>query len=127
MSYEEFMKTSGYDKFIKENPEKGNLKVRVYAFNEAMPIKDVNIVVSKIIDNIKVVFYDGYTDSSGVIEKISLPTPELNTDNMIKPAKITYDINASKDNLNGNYEVSLYEGVCVVQNIKFIPGDMIGY
>ena len=43
------------------------------------------VVVSKIIDGNNVIFFEGVTDNSGVIDRITLPTPTLKTDDLIAP------------------------------------------
>ena len=78
-----FKNTSSYQNFISANPSEGYLKVRASAASQALPISGLKIVVSKIIDGNKVIFFEGTTDSSGVIEKITLPAPKLNTDNFL--------------------------------------------
>lgn len=118
-----FKNTSSYQNFISANPSEGYLKVRASAASQALPISGLKIVVSKIIDGNKVIFFEGTTDSSGVIEKITLPAPKLNTDNLAAPSSTTYDINATyqPDNLNDIYRVNIYENIYVVQTINVVP------
>ena len=71
---EDFLNTQEFKDFITSNPARGNLRIRAYAANEAIPIKGVKIIVSTMINpNTKVIFYEGETNDSGVIEKLSLP------------------------------------------------------
>ena len=120
---EEFLKSSIYQEFKRLNPGYGNLKIRAYAAREALPVEGVHIIISTIYQNSKIVFFDGYTDSSGMIEKLELPTPLVNSDNLIAPLSISYEIRAEDVNnsMNQLLSVNLYDGVCVVQNIHFIP------
>lgn len=126
IKYDEFINTEMYKKFISDNPSKGYLKIRVYSASEAIPIKGVNIIISKIIDNNNVIFYEGVTNSSGLIDKISLPAPKLVKDNMDIPNKSIYDVTAIYKDMNKVYKVNIYDGVCVVQNINIVPnmGDI---
>ena len=80
-------------------------------------------VVSKVIDNKCVIFFEGATDSSGVIERIVLPAPKLNTDNLTAPKSTTYDIKATyePDNLNDIYRVNIYDNIYVIQTINVVP------
>ena len=87
-----------YQEFIKSNPGKGN------------------------IGNNKVIFFDGVTDSSGMIQTLSLPTPSLEISNLEIPVGTIYYIEA--DNIT--YSVNLYDGICVVQNINTILGGNNG-
>lgn len=126
MNINEFMKTNEYNEFIKNNPGIGKLKIRSYAASEALPVEGLNIVVSSIINNNKIIFFTGKTDSSGMIPTISLPTPNL-ISNLEIPNTIKYDIEAYMDSSNkSNFSVNMYDGVCVLQNINFIPGDNYG-
>ena len=119
----EFYESEIYQNYLNDNPTFGMLKIRAYAANQAIPIKDMNIIIYKIIDNDKIIFYEGTTNESGVIEKIKLPAPYLNNDDMKIPNKATYilDANYLNENFNLKYNINMYENVCVVQNINIIP------
>lgn len=125
MNINEFMKTNEYLDFIKKNPGIGNLKIRAYAASEALPVSGLNIIVSSIISNTRVIFYNGTTDASGMIPTIKLPAPSL-TDNLEIPNTVTYDIEAFIGNNKSNFSVNMYDGICVVQNINFVPGENYG-
>lgn len=119
----EFRKTKIYQDFINNNKGSGNLKIRAYAAREALPLEGLHIVVSTIYQNNKIIFFDGYTDASGMIEKLSLPAPITNDDNLIVPLSTKYEIYA-EDSINSyvqDFFVNMYDGICVVQNIHFIP------
>ncbi len=114
-----------YQKFLKENPGKGNLKIRAYAASEALPINGLHVVVSTSFENQVIPFFDGYTDTSGMIPNISLPAAKLDLDNLIAPVPTIYSVVASFDSLKEQqFTVQMYDGVCVVQNINYIPGGM---
>ena len=124
---EEFMNSNVYKDFMNRNTGRGNLKIRAYAASEALPVSGLKITVSTMIDNKKVVFFDGETDASGMIQTLSLPTPKLNLDNLDEPLTIVYVVSAtSSDKSSREFLVNMYEGVCVVQNINFIPGGNYG-
>lgn len=125
MNINEFKKTKDYDVFIKNNPGVGNLKIRAYAASEALPVSGLNIVVSSVISNTKVIFYEGVTDASGMIPNISLPAPSL-TSNLEIPNTLKYDIEAYMNGVSRNFSVNMYDGICVVQNINFVPGENYG-
>ena len=111
-----------FTSFSLENTGIGKLKIRAYAANEALPVEGLHIVVTSKIDDKDVIFFDGKTDSSGLIEVIELPAPK-NDDNMIIPKTTTYMIIVdSKD----KYVVDMYDGICVVQNINYVPGGFYG-
>ena len=123
----EFQETETYKKFIEENPTFGNLRIRSYAANGAIPISNLKVTIRKIIDNYNVIFFEGTTNNSGLIERIKLPTPKQNSNNLDIPNETTYDIiaNYTPEDLTLNYQVKMYEGVCVIQNINIVPSLMV--
>jgi len=123
-----FIESDVYKNFISLNSGKGNLKVRAYAASEALPISGLAIEVSTMIDNYKVIFFEGVTDDSGMITNLSLPAPVINQDNLIIPEAITYEIKATSliDNTTQIFTINMYDGICAVQNINLIP-DAKGY
>lgn len=125
-----FMNTNTYKEYIKNNPDTANLNIRTSAANNAIPIGNVRIIVSRMIDGNKIIFYDGLTDKSGIINNIELPTPALNSNDLEAPSGSLYDIEAiyEQDNIDRFYKVLMYSNVCVVQNINIVPTmDVISY
>lgn len=120
---ESFKNTDIYKRFITTNTGEGYLKIRAYAASQALPISNLNIVVSKTIGNNNIIFFEGATNSSGVIERIVLPAPEQNTDDLIIPNSISYDIKATyePDNTTSTYRINIYDNIYVVQTINIVP------
>ena len=120
---EDFVKTKAYQDFLVSNPSNGFLKVRAFAANQAIPISGLKVVVTKNIGNNNVVFFEGYTNESGVIEKISLPAPKLDLNNLDIPKSASYEIATTylKDNTSELYKVNIYENIYVIQNISIVP------
>ena len=118
-----FTSTKTYQNFIKDNPGSACLNIRASSANFAVPIDNVKIIVSKVIDNYNVIFYEGFTDESGMINLINLPTPSVNQNDLIVPASTSYIVEAiyDADNIDRKYTVLMYPGICVVQNINLIP------
>ena len=129
----EFVNSQLYQDYLSKNNSFGYLNIRAYSANEAIPIKGLNIKVTNLIGNNTVIFYEGETDESGMINNIKLPTPKLNSNNLIAPSKVTYNIISyyEPENLKQIYLVNVYEGISVLQNINIIPnmniGDKLGY
>ncbi len=119
---EKLINSDFYKEFMANHPGNGNLKIHAYAASEALPVSGLPIIVSTNIDNNKVIFFDGVTDSSGMIQTLSLPTPSLEISNLEVPLGTIYYIEA--DNIT--YSVNLYDGICVVQNINTILGGNNG-
>lgn len=118
-----FINTDSYKTFMNNNPSRGNLRIRAYAASGAIPISNLKIIVRTKIDNNNVIFFEGYTNESGLIERISLPAPKLNPDNLDAPATTTYEVVATYEpnDSTGVYRVNIYENVCVVQTISIVP------
>ena len=120
-----FKNTDLYKNFISENPSFGFLKVRAYMAGGAVPVSDLNVVISKNIDGAKVIFFDGVTDSSGVIESIKLPAPILDS-NLDVPNRTKYDVVASYGDFKYFSIVNIFENIIVVQNINVTPTNFMG-
>jgi len=118
---ENFKNTEMYKDFIKDNPGEGRLLIRAFAANEAIPIANLRVTVSLDIDSTKVIFFEGYTDNSGMIPRLFLPAPIYNTNNLVEPLFTTYDIFATYNNNDLIYKVNIYDNICVVQNINVVP------
>lgn len=117
----DFLNSELYKSFINSNSGVGFLKIRAYAASGAVPISGLSIVVSKDIGGNKVIFFEGVTNDSGVIERISLPAPRIDSDNLVSPILTTYDISAVYEGENKLYKVNVYDGIYVVQNINLTP------
>lgn len=122
-----FVNSEVYQNFLKDNPSNGYLRIRAFAANQAIPISGMNITISKIIDNNNVIFFEGATNTSGLIERITLPTPKLDPNNLDAPNSTDYTITARYNNDNKIYKVNMYENVYVVQDINIVPNfNMMG-
>lgn len=122
----EFINSELYKSFINANPGVGFLKIRAFAASQAVPISGMNVVVSKDIGGNKVIFFEGVTNDSGVIERISLPVPRMGGDNMISPIITTYDIDTNYEGVSRLYKVNVYDNIYVVQNINVSPNISYG-
>jgi hypothetical protein len=122
----DFLNSELYKSFINQNPGVGFLKIRAYAASQAVPISGLSVVISKDIGGNKVIFFEGVTNDSGVIERISLPVPRMSSDNLIVPIVSTYDINTSYEGESKLYKVNVYDDIYVVQNINVTPNISYG-
>ena len=122
----DFLNSELYKSFINSNPGVGFLKIRAYAASQAVPISGLSVVISKNIGGNKVIFFEGVTNDSGVIERISLPVPKMSSDNLIVPIVSTYDINTTYEGESKLYKVNVYDDIYVVQNINVTPNISYG-
>ena len=127
VSDKSFANSDIYKEFLRKNPKVGSLRVHAYAAREAVPIEGLKVEVSTIVDNNRVVFFEGYTDESGNTIWIVLPAPSINLDNLVAPEKMTYSIRAiyPQADFDETYKVNIYEKIFVVQDIN-IRIDNIG-
>ncbi len=112
-----------YQTFISNNPSKAFVKVRASSINEALPIKDVSVSISKEIGNNTIIFFEGKTDESGMINDITLPAPIRVKTNEEVPEFTKYNLNATyqKENFNKTYPISVCCGVTILQHINITP------
>lgn len=64
-----------YRGFLRENPEKGSLKIQASRASGAYPASGVRAVLSKKFRDGEHIFYSGITDANGIIDGIILPAP----------------------------------------------------
>lgn len=112
-----------YQEFIRNNPSMGTLKVRVSSINQALPVEGTLITVSKKIGDDTIIFFNGETDESGMINNIKLPTPIRVENDEIEPSFTTYQLRAvyKQSNFDKIYDISMCCGISVIQNINITP------
>ena len=69
------LEASGLAEFLTENSQTGVLRIQAYRAEQALPLPNVKITVSKVLDGQPQVFFQGVTDVSGVLDGITLPAP----------------------------------------------------
>lgn len=125
ISYEEFQKTDAYPTFAKQNSDVGYLKVQAFMADQAIPIPDVEILITKEIGDDVVIFFRGYTDSSGIIDNITLPAPAdtYNVSTETFSEFEVYDLTAVKESFQTlkKYTIGMFGGLKVLQYIKMVP------
>ena len=122
----DFVSSDLYKKFLSDNPAIGFLKIRAFAASQAVPISGLKVEISRDIEGNKVIFFEGVTNVSGVIERISLPTKRASSDNMMAPNFVVYDITTNYNGEVRTYKVNIYDDIYVVQNINVTPNISYG-
>lgn len=125
ISLEEFKKMPEYNKFIEENPDVGYLKIEAFTAYNAIPVSNVQIVITKPLGNDDVVIFKGTTNANGLINNIELPAPkaEYLAKEGEAPPYTRYDMNAKRagyDN-NSKYNIKMFGDVRIIQYVKMIP------
>ncbi len=112
-----------YQEFLKENPGRGVLKIRTSSASETLPVSDVLVTVTKVVGKNTIVFFDGKTDDSGMINGIVLPTPKRVSNDEEVPKFATYSLRAVhlNNNFDKTYDISLCCGVVAIQYINIVP------
>lgn len=110
-----------YQMFQEENRGKGILKIQALIGDTYFPIANVKIEVSKTFQDGKQIFYSGYTEESGFIDSIVLPTPKKRKD--YQNGAAIYQIDATHPAYQEKTieEVFLYDGIKSIQKIELIP------
>ena len=121
---EEFKDSSTYKNFININDSYGILKIEAFTASGAYPLAGVDIIVSKVLDGNKIIFYEGKTNDSGIIESIVLPTRSIKEEinNASDILFTTYDLEANykKYDVSKNYDVSIFDEVKVIQPLMLL-------
>lgn len=125
ISYEDFKKTGEYQRFIEENPDIGFLKVQVFTAYGAIPIADAEVLITQDIGEYKVVFFQGRTDSSGIISDIKLPAPMAdnvpNPDVLLKYTIYNLSVIHTGYETIKQYSIGMFGGVRILQYVKMSP------
>ena len=119
--YDEFKNTDLGKEFLKENPSTGTLKIEAFMAYQSVPFEGVQIIISKDIEDYRVIFFQGTTDSSGMISDIILPAPEQSSSESLENPKYTiYNMTAIKEDYHtiNNYNIGMFGGVPVIQYVK---------
>lgn len=125
ITYDEFKKTKEYEAFIKENPSIGHLKIYAFTAYKAVPVENVEVLITKDFGENKVIFFNGYTNSSGTISNIELPAPngEFNATTFETPRYTLYDLSAIDEEYESikKYNIGMFGDVNIIQYLKMIP------
>ena len=114
------------EEFLKANNRNGFLRVQVSAADQAFPIQNADVVVSKQFADNDSVFFEEHTDASGIMNRITLPAPDRNLSaapsSVLQPYS-TYDISVTHP---GFVSVLLknavvFDGIETIQQVVLIP------
>ena len=119
-----------YQSFIDENNGTGTLKVQAFVANQAFPLQGIDVKVFKNIGDDKVIFFEGETDSSGIIDDISLPAV-VSKEDVEQASDIIYTIyNIEAINPETKekkeYEIAVFSDLKIIQSIRFSNNYLMG-
>ena len=126
ITLDEFKNYEEYKTFLQENPDTGTLRINVFTAGGAIPLPNTNILIMKQIGNYNVLFFNGLTDSMGVIDNIVLPTPRRVSNNYDLPRYTFYEISAIHTGYQDikQYTISMFGNTKIIQYIRLTPEVM---
>ena len=119
ITFDEFKSLEIYNDFMKKNPDKGFLKVQITTTNGLLPVEGVRVRIYKDIGEYNVLFFDGLSDSSGIIDNIILPAPRaLSFTSLNVPEYSIYGMLLEKDGFkNKSINISVFSNIKVLQSV----------
>lgn len=112
-----------YAEFLQKNPYRGGLKIQAFRGNQAFPVPDVRVRVSRRFSDGERVFFEGVTDANGIIDGIELPAPSrqdsLTPDGPLSTA--VYDLRADHPLYQPiAVQLAVYEGTTAIQPLRLL-------
>lgn len=120
-------KFDSYEEFLKNNRQKGTLRIQVSAADRSFPISNARVTVSLELKNGVREMFDGLTDSSGIIDDIVLPAPELNLSQSpenggVMPFAVYTTTIEHPDFVNAKFiNVPVFPGIKSIQAVNLVP------
>lgn len=123
MTFDEFKTLPEYKTFAQEYPDTGILKVNVFTAGGAIPLSNTNVLILKQIGNYNVLFFNGITNSMGIIDNIVLPTPRRVANNTDLPSYTFYELSAIHIGYQDikQYRISMFGNTKVIQYVRLTP------
>ncbi len=111
--------------FRTSNNGEGTLRVQAFSGQQAFPVVNARVVVSKDFTEGTYTFFDDLTDTSGIVENMSLITPEsglANENNEILPYS-TYTIRVTHPFFRTTVytNVPVFDTITSIQPVNLIP------
>ncbi|MBE6755016.1 MAG: hypothetical protein E7555_00945 [Ruminococcaceae bacterium] len=113
------------DEFRARNRGEGTMRVQAFSGQQAFPVVNANVVISKNFTDGTYTFFDDLTDTSGIIDNMSLTAPEsgvANEDNEILPYS-TYTIRVTHPFFRTTVynNVPVFDGITSIQPVNLVP------
>ena len=114
------------DAFLESNQKNGFLRVQVSAADQAFPIQNADVIVSKRFGNDDSVFFEEHTDASGIINRVTLPAPDRilsgAPSSVLQPYS-TYDISVTHPGFVSVLlkNAVIFDGIETIQQVVLIP------
>lgn len=113
------------EEFKSRNNGEGTLRIQAFSGQQAFPVVNANIVVSKDFTDGTYTFFNDLTDTSGIVENMSLSAPRsgvANKDNEILPYS-TYTIRVTHPFFRTTVynNVPVFDGITSIQPVNLVP------
>jgi len=115
-----------YDSIESLGNATGYIKVNVRTGDDSSGIAGASVTVTAIVDGNRLIIAQGFTDSSGSVEKFAVPVPDSklsqSADSKTRPYTL-YDVSASAEGFFNarSVDVPVFSGTTSVQNFSMIP------
>jgi hypothetical protein len=80
------------EQYLQENPARGMLTIRILSADRKSPIGGAKVMVTRRIGAKTYRFYDVATDAQGLVNRLSLPTPEVEASFDPNSGKLPYEV-----------------------------------
>lgn len=110
-----------FNSFIRENNERGELRIQAFRGEQVLPSEGVNVLITKRIGDTDYIFFEGETDQSGIIDNIILPAPPIrNSLEYGQPdSTVYYLLTATKDLYDTiEREIEVFSGIKTIQPLR---------
>lgn len=120
-------KFDNYEDFLKNNKQKGTLRIQVAAANRSFPISNAKVTVSLELNDGTREMFEGLTDSSGIIDNIVLLAPEFNLSQDpdsggVMPFAVYTTTIEHPDFVNAKFiNVPVFPGIESIQAVNLVP------
>lgn len=112
-----------YAEFLAKNPYTGQLKIQAFRGDQAFPVPQVQVSVTREFTDGRRVFFEGVTDENGIIDGIVLPAPSR-VDSLTPNGPITtavYDIQAQHPQYQTiRSQAEIFEGITAIQPLRLL-------
>ena len=111
--------------FLQANASYGYLRVQASVAQQAYPVQNARVEISKTFSGDKFVFFDTQTDASGIVPRVTLPAPDRDLSSAPSALQpyATYDIFVSHPNFTDVYVPNciVFATIETIQQIRMVP------
>lgn len=111
--------------FLQMNPSVGYLRVQVSVAQQAYPVQNAHVEISKTFSGDKYVFFASQTDASGIVSRVTLPAPDRDLSSAPSALQpyATYDIFVSHPNFTDVYVPNciVFATIETIQQVRMVP------